>query len=103
MYNQPGYNNPGGYPPSNIGPFDEGPTGKSRGIAALLAIFLGYFGVHYFYLGKTTAGILAILITICTCGAAQTLWFIQGIILLCMSEADFERKFIYSDTTFPLF
>lgn len=106
MYNQPGYNNPGGCPPpnpSNIGPFDEGPTGKSRGIAALLAIFLGCFGIQYFYLGKTTAGILTILISILTCGAAQTLWLIQGIVLLCMSEGDFERKYIYSDSTFPLF
>ena len=27
--------------------FAEGPSGKSRGIAALLAIFLGAFGIHY--------------------------------------------------------
>ncbi len=33
------------YPnPSTIGPFDEGPTGRSRGVAGLLAIFLGSLG-----------------------------------------------------------
>lgn len=90
-------------PAPNIGPFDEGPTGKSRGIAALLAIFLGTFGVQYFYLGRSTAGIIALLISLVTCGAAGIIWFIQGILMLVMNEADFERKFIYSQSTFPLF
>lgn len=89
--------------PRNIGPFDEGPTGHSRGIAGLLAMFLGTFGVQYFYLGKTNAGLIAILINIVTCGSASILWFIQGILLIAMSEAEFERKFIYTSSTFPLF
>lgn len=33
--------------------FDCGPEGKSRGVTALLAIFLGGLGIQYFYLGKT--------------------------------------------------
>lgn len=87
----------------NIGPFDEGPTGRSRGIAGLLAIFLGYLGIQYFYLGKTNAGIIAILISLVTCGSASIIWFIQGILMIAMSEPEFERKFIYTSSTFPLF
>ncbi len=104
-----GYNNPGGYPPgtgnnlNNIGPFDEGPTGKSRGVAGLLAIFLGTLGIQYFYLGKTTAGILAIVLSLVSCGALSILWLIQGIMMIAMSESEFERKFIYSASSFPLF
>ena len=37
--------------------FSNGPSGKSRGVAGLLAILLGALGVHYFYLGKTGAGV----------------------------------------------
>lgn len=33
-------------------------AGKSKGIALLLAIFLGGLGIHKFYLGQTGAGIL---------------------------------------------
>lgn len=61
-------------------PFDSsGPQGKSRGIAALLAIFLGGFGVHYFYLGKVGAGVITILLTLLTCSVWSVVTFIQGI------------------------
>lgn len=109
-YPNNGYPNNGypnnGYPNNNlnnIGPFDEGPTGKSRGVAGLLAIFLGFLGIQYFYMGKTTGGIIAILLSLVTCEALSILWLIQGILLIAMSEADFERKFIYSNSSFPLF
>lgn len=36
-------------------------AGKSKGIALLLAIFLGGFGIHRFYLGQSGAGILYLL------------------------------------------
>ncbi|MBD5202297.1 MAG: TM2 domain-containing protein [Bacteroides sp.] len=84
--------------------FDSDPaSGKSRGVAALLAIFLGGFGVQYFYLGKTTAGLLTILITICTCGAWEILTFIQGILMLCMDNRSFLQKYVYTQSSFPLF
>ena len=31
--------------------FASSPNGKMRGVAALLAIFLGSIGIQYFYLG----------------------------------------------------
>jgi TM2 domain-containing membrane protein YozV len=41
---------------------------KSKLAAALLAFFLGSLGIHRFYLGYTTIGIIQLAITLCTCG-----------------------------------
>lgn len=87
--------------PDNV--FTAGPSGKSRGVAALLAIFIGTLGIQYFYLGKTTAGIIAIIVSLVTCGLFGIIWLIQGILIFTMSQADFERKYVYSTSTFPLF
>lgn len=95
------YNNPP-YPTDN--PFDiSGPEGKSRGVCALLAIFLGYLGVHYFYLGKVGAGVLTLLLSACTCGIWSVLMFIQGVLMFCMSNYEFERKYVQSPSFMPLF
>ncbi|MDE6041602.1 MAG: TM2 domain-containing protein [Muribaculaceae bacterium] len=84
-------------------PFASGPYGKSRGLAALFAIFLGSFGIHYFYLGKTTAGILTILLWCVTCSVWGVLMFIQGIYMFCIDNAKFERIYVLSNSTLPLF
>jgi len=49
---------------SEIAGYDK----DKKTIAGILAILLGGIGVHYFYLGKTTAGLITILLTCCTCG-----------------------------------
>lgn len=83
--------------------FMPGPSGKSRGVAALLAIFLGALGIQYFYIGKNTAGIICLCITIFSCGILGSvlglLTLIQGIIMLTMSESDFERRYIDNPST----
>lgn len=85
-------------------PFDSsGPQGKSRGIAALLAIFLGGFGVHYFYLGKVGAGVITILLTLLTCSVWSVVTFIQGIYMLCITNEQFENKYAATLSSFPLF
>ncbi|WP_302990424.1 hypothetical protein [uncultured Muribaculum sp.] len=43
------------------------------------------------------------MLSIITCGIPGILWLIQGIMMFTMSQADFERKFVYSTSTFPLF
>jgi TM2 domain-containing membrane protein YozV len=83
--------------------FDSCPEGKSRGVAALLALFFGSLGIHYFYLGKTGAGILTIFLTLITFGLWQTLVFIQGILMFVMSNAEFRRKYVLTKSWFPLF
>lgn len=86
-----------------IGVFDEGPSGKSRGVAGLFAILLGYLGVHYFYLGKISGGILCIFLCFITCGFWTFLTVIQGILMLSMSSEEFERKYANTPSSFPLF
>ncbi|HRF67681.1 MAG TPA: TM2 domain-containing protein [Muribaculum sp.] len=89
--------------PQSDNVFTAGPSGKSRGVAALLAIFIGSLGIQYFYLGKNTAGIIAIIVSLVTCGLFGIIWLIQGILMFTMSQADFERKYVYSTSSFPLF
>lgn len=69
----------------------------------MLAIFIGSLGIQYFYLGKNTAGVLAIVLSFVTCGIFEIIWIIQGILMLTMSQDDFERKYVYSPSTFPIF
>lgn len=91
------------YNPGGKGVFDDGPYGKSRGVAALLALLLGSLGVQYFYLGKIGGGLIAILLCIVTCGLFYVLFIVQGVMMLTMSQEDFDRKFVLSTSTFPLF
>ena len=85
------------------GVFDAGPSGKSRGVAALLAILLGSLGVHYFYLEKVGAGLLCILLTCVTCGIFSVIPLVQGVIMLTMRQDAFERKYVKTTSFFPLF
>lgn len=84
-------------------PFASDAQGKSRGIAALLAILIGTLGIQYFYLGKTTGGILTIVLSLVTCGAWGILTLIQGILMFCMDNYAFDQKYVYSQSSFPLF
>lgn len=76
---------------------------KDKTTAGLLALLIGWLGIQYFYLGKTTAGVLTILLTIVTCSLWSVVTFVQGIMMLVMSQQDFERKYVYTDSKFPLF
>lgn len=76
---------------------------KDKLVAGLLAIVLGGLGIHYFYLGKTTAGVLTIVISLVSCGIWPVVMFIQGILMLIMSEEDFDSKYVDNDRTFPIF
>ena len=78
-------------------------SGKSRGVCALLAIFLGGLGVQYFYLGKTTGGILSILLTLVTCGIWEIVALVQGILMFVMDNRAFVKKYVVSQSKFPVF
>jgi TM2 domain-containing membrane protein YozV len=64
---------------------------KSRITAALLAFFLGGFGLHKFYLGKVFQGILYVLFS-WTFIPTIIAW-IEGASYLLMSDYRFARKF----------
>jgi TM2 domain-containing membrane protein YozV len=61
------------------------PQPKSRLVAGLLGIFLGGLGIHRFYLGYTTIGIVQILLTvfvgIFTFGLVALWGFVEGIMI----------------------
>ena len=66
-----------------------GGRGKNKWVAFCLAFFLGYLGAHHFYLGSTTAGIVCLL----TCGGCGLIQLVEWIMLLMMSEDDFNAKY----------
>ena len=82
-YNAPNgqYPPPGYYPP----PYEQ----KSKMAAGLLGIFLGYLGIHNFYLGYTNKAIIQLLLgtlggLLCGVGTvAAGIWgFVEGIMIL---------------------
>lgn len=71
--------------PSAIG------TEKNKLVAALLAIFLGGFGIHKFYLNRPVQGIIYLLL--CWTFIPALAGFIEGIIYLCTSDQNFALKY----------
>ena len=67
---------------------------SKRMVAGILAILLGGWGVHKFYLGKTMPGILTILMCF---GAFGIIPLIEGIIYLTKSDADFVKEYQIGD------
>ena len=81
---------------------DEAILRKDHVSAGLLAVFLGMFGVHKFYLGCNNAGFIMLAVSIiggiCTFGlAAAVMWLIaviEGVIYLTKSQTAFERAYV---------
>jgi TM2 domain-containing membrane protein YozV len=70
------------------GPAVAVPAGEPRSklAAGLLGIFLGFLGVHRFYLGYSTLGAIMLCLTVFTCGYGAIvtgLWgLVEGILIL---------------------
>ena len=86
--------------------FPVGASGdeKSRIAAALLAFFLGAFGVHKFYLGKNTAGIVMLVVFLfgfillgIPSMVIGIIAFIEFIIYLVKSDDDFYDQYVAGD------
>ena len=94
--------------PQQIGVFNNSPSGKCRGVAALFAFFLGGFGVHYFYVGKIGAGVLFLIGTLILCWtiliplAISIICIIQTIRLLTMTSEEFDEKYVNSTSFMPI-
>lgn len=65
-------------------------SNKSRLCAALLAFFLGAFGIHRFYMGKITSGIFMLLFF--WTGIPAIVAIIDLILILCGLATDDEGK-----------
>lgn len=66
-------------------------TSRSRGVAILLALFLGGFGAHKFYLGRIGVGVLYLLFVWTFVPAFLSL--IDLIFLIFKSERKFNIKY----------
>lgn len=80
-----------------------GLSDKNKWVAALLTFFFGIWGVHKFYLGKNTAGVIMLV-----CGtvgwflvipgiAVALISFIELIIYLLKSEQQFHEDYVAGD------
>jgi len=87
-----GYVDANGQPidPSTLPPYDP----QKKLVSGLLAILIGSLGIHKFYLGYTTEGILQIVLTIFTCGIGAILPLIEGIIYLTKSDEEFYWTYV---------
>lgn len=63
-------------------------------VAGILAIVLGWSGIHKFILGYTTEGIIQLVIGLLTCGLSHILGIVEGIIYLTKSDEEFVRTYI---------
>lgn len=75
--------------------YDDAPApvkDNKKVVAGILGILLGGLGVHKFYLGYTTAGIIQICSNI-ACGAGSLIGLIEGIIYLTKSDKDFYQTY----------
>jgi TM2 domain-containing membrane protein YozV len=79
-----------------MGRMDQPIAGADKKISAgLLAIFLGALGVHKFYLGYTTAGIIMLVVSLFSCGTIMgVIGLIEGIIYLTRTDEQFVSTYV---------
>jgi TM2 domain-containing membrane protein YozV len=70
------------------------PGAEKKIVAGVLGILLGGLGVHRFYLGDTKGGLIRLAIGVVTCGVGGIIGFIEGIIYLTKSDAEFVQTYL---------
>lgn len=79
-------------PTTGIGGVSVPVSSRSKIAAAILAFFLGTFGIHNFYLGKTGRGVAQMLITILSFGLLSVISYvwavIEGVFILTAKPGD---------------
>ncbi len=71
----------------------KSPGAEKKLVAGLLAILLGGFGVHKFYLGYTKEGIIQIILAF-ACGIGCVIAIVEGIIYLTKSDEEFVATYV---------
>lgn len=69
------------------------PQDNKKVLAGILGILFGSFGIHKFVLGYTKEGVIQLIATVVTCGAAGIIGFIEGIIYLTKSDEEFYQTY----------
>jgi len=98
------------YPPQQPQPQQQssnrtagiGSPQKDKWVAVLLAFFLGAFGLHKFYLGYKTEGIIMLVVSLVggLCAGLGLLVMeifaiIEAVRYLILTQEDFERTYVY--------
>ena len=74
----------GNVSPTYNTPYTQIISGKSRAVSLVLCVFVGIFGVHYFYVGKIGMGILYLL----TAGLFGIGWLVDVIRIIAGTFRD---------------
>ena len=78
--------------------FDAAQANNQKIAAGICGILLGWLGVHKFVLGMTTPGLVMLLVSVCTCGAAwpvmHIIGIIEGIIYLTKTDEQFYQTYM---------
>lgn len=72
-------------------------SAKSRTTAGILAIVLGAWGVHKFYLGYYSVGIISILLCLVSGGLLYLVSICEGIHYLRMSDGEFYLTYVENE------
>ena len=70
---------------------DGGSADSDKTIAAILAIFLGGFGIHKFYQGNMKVGVIYLCLIWTTIPAL--LGLVEGILMLLADDAEYTAKY----------
>jgi TM2 domain-containing membrane protein YozV len=91
-------------PPSPLPPAPGGgpPPQSNKVVIGVLAILLGWLGIHKFMLGMNTPGIIMLLVSLIggffTCGiatgAVSVIGLIEGIIYLTKTDEQFHQEYV---------
>ena len=68
------------------------PGAEKKVVAGILAILLGGFGVHKFYLGYTKEGVIQLLLSLICIGGI--IGIIEGILYLTKSDEEFVATYV---------
>ena len=71
---------------------------SNRQTVGLLAILVGFLGIHKFVLGNNTPGLITLLVSLLTCGVGYpVMWaigMVEGVRYLRMSDAEFYQTYV---------
>lgn len=90
-------------PPPNGGPVPSGPIpgSEKKLVSGILAILLGWLGIHKFYLGYNTEGIIMLVIGLAgwlLCGiptlVVSVIGLVEGILYLTKTDEQFVSTYI---------
>jgi TM2 domain-containing membrane protein YozV len=89
---------PGGYVAPGYAPQGAAASDKNKMVAGILAILLGAFGIHKFYLGYTKEGIILLAVTIVSFGAlafvTSIVGIVEGVMYLTKTDQDFYATYV---------